>query len=308
MKKAWLLLMIGISQCGGAINKSGGMNNDMNIKPVVSPEQAQHLIKDFPNLILVDARSGSAGKKAFQTSRLKNARYVDLDLDLADVPENPAMGGRHPLPSVQRFGEVLGKLGITPETYVLVYDDKSGANAAARFWWMLLSAGHQKVSVIDGGIQGALAAGFSFESGDNPAVEDVGAYPVDSWKLPVAEITDIERMRSDTNALVIDVRDAVRFRGEKEPIDKIAGHIPGARNIPFSENLGPDGRFLPADSLRKKYEPLLSGKETAVHCGSGVTACHTLLAMAHAGLPLPKLYVGSWSEWSNAGKLVAVGN
>jgi thiosulfate/3-mercaptopyruvate sulfurtransferase len=308
--------------CTGTPSAQNKVEN-MNVKPVIQPEEVIALIsgsvQDLPlthrtlglasqeHFVIVDARSGQAGKEAYRTKRLQGAQHVDLDKDLAAVPGNAANGGRHPLPSVQRFGEVLGKLGITPDSYVFVYDDKNGANAAARLWWMLRSAGHEKVSVLDGGIQAAIAAGFPVEEGEALTHEADAPYPVVAWKLPMAGITDIDRMRQDSHALVIDVRDAVRFRGEKEPIDKIAGHIPGARNVPFSENLGPDGRFLPADSLRRKYETLLSGKETAVHCGSGVTACHTLLAIAHAGLPLPKLYVGSWSEWSNAGKPVATG-
>jgi len=127
------------------------------------------------------------------------------------------------------------------------------------------------------------------------------SYPLEKWMLPIADMAEVEKVSQDNDHLVIDVRDANRFNGETEPIDLIAGHIPGATNVPFTENLDADGFFLSPETLKKKYEEILAGRnsdEVIVHCGSGVTACHTLLAMAHAGMEIPKLYVGSWSEWS----------
>lgn len=261
------------------------------------------------NLILIDARSGPGARARYEERHLKGALHVDLDQDLASKPADPARGGRHPLPSPEAFAAVLGRLGIGPETRVVVYDDKAGANAAARFWWMLQAIGHADVRVLDGGIEAALAAGVPTGTGGSRPVERP-AYRFERWQRPTADIDEVASAVQAPECLVIDVRDPVRYRGESEPIDLLPGHIPGAINVPFASNLGADGRFLPSEELARKYRAVMGERDPSkviIHCGSGVTACHTLLALAHAGIVGPKLYVGSWSEWSRSGRPIAKG-
>lgn len=276
--------------------------------PVIKPHELLQL-RTAPELVLVDARTGPNAKEAYGKSHLEGALYIDLEEDLSQKGPSPAEGGRHPLPPVEQFAALLGRLGIQPTSRVVVYDDKAGANPAARLWWMLRAVGHDKVQVLDGGFEGALAAGYP--ANDQPVKPQPAAlYPVSSWQLPTVTADEVERAAADHEAMVIDVRDAVRYRGEKEPIDNIAGHIPGAVNLPFINNLDAEGRFRDPQELRQYYSDALGTKRPdniIVHCGSGVTACHTLLAMDYAGLPIPKLYTGSWSEWSNSGRPVATG-
>ncbi|WP_375583074.1 sulfurtransferase [Cyclobacterium xiamenense] len=272
-------------------------------QPLLSPPALAARMQE-PNVVLVDA---CFDKEAYKKQHLRGAIHVSLNEDLSDIKEDPAAGGRHPLPSPEDFGKTLGKLGINPDSQVIVYDDKLAGMSAARFWWMLRAVGHSRVQVLDGGIQAAIAAGFPTASGEE--LPTAGAdYPVQQWRLPLAEMEEVGRKAGAEDGRVIDVREAVRYSGASEPIDLVAGHIPGALNVPFSENLGEDGFFLPAGTLKAKYERILAGtspENSIVHCGSGVTACHTLLAMAHAGLEIPKLYVGSWSEWSRNGRPIA---
>lgn len=249
------------------------------------------------NFILIDARLHYS---AYVEEHLEGAFHVDLTKDLSQIEENPANGGRHPLPSPKSFSELLGKLGITPESHVVVYDDKQAAMSAARFWWMLKALGHDKIQVLDGGIQEAKRQAYPTES-ITPSNQPVHPYPASNWQLPVAGMNEVKIASNDTNRVIIDVRESERYRGIKEPIDKIAGHIPSAINLPFTENLDEIDFFLPQEKLRKKYLKIFEGQPSEniiVHCGSGVTACHTLLAISIAGLEVPKLYVGSWSEWS----------
>lgn len=267
------------------------------LSPIINPE-ALLAIKD--TAILIDARAGINAKEIYQSEHLKGARYIDLNKDLAAVTSDPANGGRHPLPSLEKFSEVLSKLGISPSSLIIIYDDKNGSNAAARFWWMLKAIGHEKVQVLNGGLQAAIKIGFPLSS-EMENFEPTDHYPVSDWKLAQANIDEVETARNNSENIVIDVRDKNRFDGLKEPLDLIAGHIPGAINIPFSENLDENGFYKPATVLAEKYSKIIGDKKpenVIVHCGSGVTACHTLLAMDYAGIPIPKLYVGSWSEWS----------
>ncbi|OMQ13345.1 sulfurtransferase [[Flexibacter] sp. ATCC 35103] len=268
------------------------------LSPIINPEELLTL-KDSSSVILVDARAGINAEENYQNKHLKGARYVDLNRDLATV-ENPANGGRHPLPSLEKFSEVLSKIGISPSSHVVIYDDKNGSNAAARFWWMLRAIGHEKVQVLNGGLQAAIKTGFPVSS-ELETFEPIEKYTVTEWKLAQADIDEVEKARNNEESIVIDVRDKNRFDGLTEPLDLIAGHIPGAINIPFSENLNEDGFYKSPEVLAEKYAEITGDKNPEniiVHCGSGVTACHTLLAMDYAGLPIPKLYVGSWSEWS----------
>lgn len=171
---------------------------------------------------------------------------------------------------------------------------------------MLKSAGHEKVQVIDGGIDAAVKAGFP--ASDKQETPKRGEYKFDKWNLPISGLAEVDKASNDENFLIIDVRETPRYNGETEPFDKIAGHIPNAKNIPFAENLDAEGFFLPPEKLCEKYEKELESFPTEkiiVHCGSGVTACHTLLALDYAGLKIPKLYVGSWSEWSSNNRPIA---
>lgn len=262
------------------------------------------------NLVLIDARSGPGARARYEEQHLEGALHVDLDQELASRPVDPARGGRHPLPSPEAFAAVLGRLGIGPETRVVVYDDKGGANAASRFWWMLEAVGHADVRVLDGGLEAALAAGIPTGTGGPRPVERP-AYRFEHWQRPTADLDEVANAARDPEWLVIDVRDPVRYRGESEPIDPVPGHVPGAINVPFAGNLGADGRFLPSEELARKYRAVMGERDPSkviVHCGSGVTACHTLLALAQAGIAGPKLYVGSWSEWSRSGRPIAKGS
>ncbi|GAA3931004.1 sulfurtransferase [Hymenobacter algoricola] len=263
------------------------------------------------SVVLLDARSGPDAPARYAAGHLPGARFVDLEHDLARPTADAAQGGRHPLPPVADFARLLGQLGIGPETPVVVYDDKSGANAAARTWWLLRSAGHAAVQVLDGGLAAALAAGFESSAAPVAPATPREPYPFSAWQLPVASTATVQQASASGSSLIIDVREAFRYRGESEPIDLVAGHIPGAVNLPFAENLDAQGRYLAPAALRARYEAVLAGRPAAdaiVHCGSGVTACHTLLGFAQAGLPLPQLYVGSWSEWSRRGFPQATGS
>ncbi len=279
------------------------------MEPIIQPQQLATLLQQQQPIILVDARSGPTARDKYKTEHLQGALFTDLETDLARPTANPENGGRHPLPPTAEFAAYVGQLGITPESHVVVYDEMSGANAAARFWWMLRALGHKNVQVLDGGYDAAKQAGVPIASGEEKA-NPTTPYPQTGWKLPIATVQEIEQATQNKDSMVIDVRAAARFRGETEPIDLVAGHIPGAVNIPFTSNLNEKGFYLSPEELKEKYKQALGNRKpenVMVHCGSGVTACHTLLAMDQAGLPMPKLYVGSWSEWSRSGREVATG-
>jgi len=270
-----------------------------NFSPVIS-SKALYEERFSPNLILVDASGGATARANYEAKHLEGAFFVDLETQLADIKPDASIGGRHPLPLPAQFGFLLSNLGITPQSHIVVYDDKNGANAAARFWWMVRSTGHEYVQVLDGGMQSAVKIGFPV-SDKIPNPNKVQPYPASDWLLPLVEIKEVEKLVQDPQYIVIDVRDEIRYKGITEPIDLIAGHIPGAINVPLTENLDEQGFFHSSEQLKAKYSEILEGKKTeqvVVHCGSGVTACHTILAFDHAGLEIPALYVGSWSEWS----------
>ncbi len=264
--------------------------------PLIS---ATDLCTRLASVRLLDARPNPLD---YAAGHLPGALAVNLEQELstASAPgHDPARGGRHPLPPVARFAAQVGAWGIGPETTVVVYDASGGGNAAARLWWMLRALGHARVQVLDGGLAAALEAGLRLTTG--PAlVRPEAAYPAHRWALPVAEADGVARLRNDPARKLLDVRSAERWRGETEPFDPVAGHIPGSVNLAWNDNLAPDGRFKSPAVLRAQYEALLDGtlpECLTVHCGSGVTACHTLLALEAAGLPGAALYVGSWSEW-----------
>ena len=276
------------------------------ISPIVSPSVLLSL-KDSTETIIIDARVGANAKEKYASAHLAGAFFVDLNTEMADIRAQPADGGRHPLPDTGKFSLVLQKLGITQNSHVIIYDDKNGSNAAARFWWMLRAAGIKNTQVLDGGFDAAVKAGFPVNNyKEVPALQS--SYTISNWILPLADMYEVEAAVKKETAIVIDVRSKERFDGETEPFDRIAGHIPGAVNIPFESNLDEQGNFLPSAELSKKYTEALSGKDKKdiiIHCGSGVTACHTILALDHAGIEIPKLYVGSWSEWCNNNKPIA---
>lgn len=275
------------------------------MSPIISPSELKNL--PAQNLIILDARVGKDVRQNYVNKHIKSARFIDLDKDLAEIGEDAAFGGRHPLPGIEKFTETLSDLGILEDSHVVVYDDKNGSNAAARAWWMLKSFGIENVQVLDGGFQNAEKEELEFSSGEE-TFEKTNLIKKEHWLLPILMLEDIENELTNDSSTVIDVRDAYRYKGESEPIDLVAGHIPGAINIPFSENLDEHGIFLKPEILKEKYSKLLQDKpqNLIIHCGSGVTACHTILALEYAGLKIPNLYVGSWSEWSRReGKEIA---
>lgn len=250
--------------------------------------------------VLIDARGGQDSHQRYLGGHLKNAIYADLDKHLAAKVTDASQGGRHPLPDVTEFSALLGNWGITPRSHVIIYDDKSAAFAAARLWWMLRALGHEKVQVLNGGLQAANRAGVVLSSDDYQPTPGQ-PYHTHGDYAGTVNIDEAGEAAQDENRLVIDVRETPRYLGQTEPIDLIAGHIPGAVNLPYVLNLDADGKFLPVDILRSMYNDTIGNiakEDVVVHCGSGVTACHTLLGMAYAGITEPKLYVGSWSEWS----------
>jgi thiosulfate/3-mercaptopyruvate sulfurtransferase len=252
-------------------------------------------------VLIFDVSSGKDARSNYEKEHLEGAFFVDINTQLAEIKMDLSKGGRHPLPSIETFAKTLTNLGISKDKHLILYDDKNGSNAAARFWWMLKSVGHEKIQVLNGGFSEAKKNNFPLSS----KVENYKSYPelysVEKWFLPLIEIDELEKVSQNPSYLIIDVRDQERYEGKHEPVDLKAGHIPGAINIPFTENLDQQGLFLSPSELKTKYERIIgeiNRDNIIIHCGSGVTACHTLLAFDYAGLDIPKLYVGSWSEWS----------
>lgn len=271
------------------------------MNPIITVEQLIEL-QSNEDVILIDSRYGGPINDQYLEGHLEGALFVDLDRDLADIKENPADGGRHPLPTVGDFVAVLNRLGINNSSRVVIYDNNTGA-FAARMWWMLRSIGHETVQVLEGGFDYAKVH-YPVSSGDEKTPQS-SSYKAENWNWPIASMEEVESSAKSNNHVVIDVRGEERFNGKNEPIDLIAGHIPGAINVPFVSNFKTGHQFLSSDELKKKYQEILSdvdAKQVIVHCGSGVTACHTILAMAQAQMEIPKLYVGSWSEWSRNDK------
>ncbi len=279
---------------------------NMMISPIIEVEMLLNIYKDA-DVLIFDVSNSKNAKANYNAAHLEGAFYIDLNTQLADIKSDVSIGGRHPLPKIETFARTLADLGISKDTHVIIYDDNNGSNAAARFWWMLKSVGHDKVQVLNGGLNHAKNANFPMSSKVEYINRTSESYQISNWNLPTIEINEVERISHDLNYLVVDVRTKERYEGKNEPIDLIAGHIPGAINIPFIENLDENGLFLKPDALRKIYEPIFKEIKTEniiVHCGSGVTACHTLLSLNYADMEIPKLYVGSWSEWSRNNKKI----
>lgn len=266
---------------------------------VIDPLSAARAMASTSPPVVVDARvvltDRAAGREGFRGGHIPGARFVDLETELSG-PHTPG-AGRHPWPSDDAFAATLARLGITEADQVLVYDDANGALAAARLWFMLKTWGHQRVAVLDGGWSAWRATGLPEEAGDVPdAVENALPGSFDRARLLATD--DIPAALSSGNVL-LDARAPERFRGDVEPLDRKAGHVPGAINRPFSMNLR-DGKMRPPAELRVEFTELLDGhppQQAIVSCGSGVTACHHLLALEHAGLGGARLYTGSWSGW-----------
>ncbi|WP_027385102.1 sulfurtransferase [Epilithonimonas caeni] len=257
-------------------------------------------LSEKQDLKIFDVRTGPDAKFEFEKKHLDNAVYVDLNSDLAEI-DDPKFGGRHPLPKFENFIKTLGKLGIDKEAHVVIYDDKNGTNAAARFWWMLRAVGHKNVQVLNGGLQFAENQNYPLAFGENSYPETEYISDFTDWQLPQVQIDEVKKATLDPDSVIVDVREAQRYQGITEPIDLIAGHIPNAKNYPFSDNLDENGLFKSPETLRNVYSELFEKYDKSkitFHCGSGVTACHSLLALDHAGFDIPNLYVGSWSEWS----------
>jgi len=278
----------------------------MSISPIIEVDELLKIYKNS-NVMIFDVSNSKNAKSNYETEHIEGAFFVDLNNQLADIKSDFSEGGRHPLPKIETFAKTLNDLGISKDKHIVIYDDQNGSNASARFWWMLKSVGHEKVQVLNGGLNQAKNNNFPLCSKKETVQLLLEPYQIDQWNLPTIKINEVESVSLNPNYLVVDVRDKERYEGKIEPIDLIAGHIPGAINIPFTKNLDQNGLFLNPDELRNMYKTLfgeIKAENIIVHCGSGVTACHTLLALDYAEMELPKLYVGSWSEWSRNNKRI----
>ena len=256
---------------------------------------------DDPALSIFDCRFSladpSAGRKAYLAGHVPGARHADIDDDLSG-PRVAGVTGRHPLPDRHAWIARVEAWGVSPNHQVVAYDDSGGA-FAARLWWMLRSIGHAAVAVLDGGWRAWVDAGY-------PTTTELPPDPAPSRtdyarRRPLTRVVTADEIDGRRQAL-LDARDAARFRGDVEPIDPVAGHIPGARFAASSGNLDERGFFKPRDALRRRFEALLEGApghDVVCYCGSGITAAHNILALRHAGFDEPALYAGSWSEWIN---------
>jgi thiosulfate/3-mercaptopyruvate sulfurtransferase len=270
--------------------------------PLIAPEALAERLHDR-RLRLLDVRwwltEPGRGHRDYLAGHVPGALWVDLDTTLT-APTGP---GRHPLPDPAAFRARMLELGVTDHVDVVVYDDVGGT-IAARLWWMLETLGHPSTRVLDGGFAAWRSAGLPVTAEIPVASPSVGPLTLAGhWSRTV----DREALHARLGTLaLVDVRAHERYRGDTEPVDPVAGHIPTAVNLPLPGNLGADGRFLEPDELRARYAPL--GGEVVVACGSGVNACHAALAMRIAGLPDPMLYEGSYSDWSRSGMPVATGD
>jgi thiosulfate/3-mercaptopyruvate sulfurtransferase len=277
--------------------RRGALPAAMTYSTLISTEAlAAHL--DDPAFVVVDCRHDladpSAGERAYRAGHVPGARFMHLDRDLSGA--RTGRNGRHPLPAVDALAGVFGRAGIDAARQVVAYDQSTGA-WASRLWWLLRWLGHDAVAVLDGGLDRWRAQGRAVTAETRPP------HPARFVPKPPAATASAEEILGHLNdgaLLVIDARGAERYRGDVEPVDPVAGHIPGARNRPYSENLARDGRFKPPEALGSEFRALLgeTPASAVVHqCGSGVSACHNALAMAIAGLSGSRLYPGSWSEW-----------
>jgi thiosulfate/3-mercaptopyruvate sulfurtransferase len=266
---------------------------------LLTPTDAQaHL--DDPAWAFVDCRFSltdtERGRRAYREAHIPGAVYAHLDADLSG-PIVPGVTGRHPLPDVDAFARTLSAWGIAAGVQVVAYDD-AGGGIAARLWWMLRWLGHDAVAVLDGGWPAWQRLGLPARSEDE--TRPPHRFMPHPHPALIADAGEVDARRTDPAYRLLDARGAERYQGINEPIDPVAGHIPGAVSVPFAGNLDADGTFLPAEMLQARFAALLGDvppDRVICYCGSGVTACHDILAMTHAGLDTPRLYPGSWSEW-----------
>ena len=244
-----------------------------------------------------DLKNTDWGHEQFRDAHIPGALYASLSHDLAAPPSGT--NGRHPIPPVDQLAATFGRLGIGTDTQVVIYDQDAGTYAS-RMWWMLRYLGHDAAAVLDGGWAKWTREGRPTRSGDGDRPPAVFTPRVRANMR--RDVADVEAIVRDRSALLIDARAPERYEGQSEPLDRSAGHIAGAVNHFYKLNLADDGTMLPLETLREKFEAVLGGKrpdQAVMYCGSGVTACHNLLAMEHAGLTGMPLYPGSWSEWSS---------
>jgi len=253
------------------------------------------------SLVILDCRfeltAPAAGRQAYATAHIPGARFVDLNEELSAPPS--ATSGRHPLPDPSVLAARFAALGIGHGTQVVTYDESNGS-FAARAWWLLRWLGHAEAAVLDGGFKSWVAHGGIVSADESTAVAPRAAWLPTVNHAWVVSAADVEAVLGDSRRLLIDARAPERYAGTVEPIDPVAGHVPGAVNHPFALNLGADGQFLPVVELQRRWAARLAGlapTDAIVMCGSGVTACHNLLALERAGLSGAKLFAGSWSEW-----------
>lgn len=279
---------------------------------LISVAQLQTLMVSGQPLMVFDCSfdlmQPAAGDAQYQQGHIAGAVRADLDRHLsAHGAADAASGGRHPLPAREAFAAWLGSVGLQPDMQAVVYD-RQGALYCGRLWWMLKWVGHEAVAVLDGGLSAWLAAGAAIEAGTGQG-RPAAPYPLRAPRAVLTHTGTVLSQLARPGQTVVDARAAPRFRGEVEPLDPVAGHIPGALNRPFSDNLDANGFFKSADVLKAEFEALLAGRDPASvvhHCGSGVSAVPNLLTMEVAGLGRTALYAGSWSEWcSDAARPVA---
>jgi thiosulfate/3-mercaptopyruvate sulfurtransferase len=272
---------------------------------------SQHLTDD--NWVILDCRhdlmNPAYGRDAFAAGHVQNAQFASIDNDLSGAKQGPdgEFRGRHPLPDRAALIDTLRRFGINDGSQVVAYDAHGGMYAA-RLWWLLRWIGHEAVAVLDGGLAAWEAAGLPLVT--PVATRAAGSITERKTLTQMVNVGDVVANLQTQARTVVDARANDRFRGESETIDPVGGHIPGAKNRFFKDNLQADGRFKPADQLKREFTPLFSAPEQAImQCGSGVTACHNLLALEIAGLPGAALYPGSWSEWcASPTRPVATGN
>jgi thiosulfate/3-mercaptopyruvate sulfurtransferase len=281
----------------------------MAYNTVISAEDL-HSRLDADDWVVVDCRftlsDAAAGQRAYDEGHIPGARYMHLDDDLAaPVTENT---GRHPLPDPEKLAKKLGELGIGNTTQVVVYDDTFGA-MASRLWWLLRWMGHDKVALLDGGLPAWIRKKLPLTT-EYPSIESKTFTPTLRNEM-VVDMPTMETIVDGGESVIVDARAEERFTGEVEPLDKVAGHIPGSLNLPFEDNLDLDGTFMSKEEMQELYKEILGDKDgshTIMMCGSGVTACHNLVAMEIAGFTGARLYAGSWSEWiTNPDHEVATG-
>ena len=288
---------------------------------IISTEQLAQLTQSSGKHLMIfdctfDLMKPELGQQQFDEAHIPGAMYANLDKHLSSKNDlAAASGGRHPLPSRETFAAWLSSIGFTNAHQAVVYD-RNGVNYCGRLWWMLKWVGHEAVAVLDGGLQAWQAAGGAVETAQTASKPKKSPFSPSNYTLAVelstlVAINTIADNLNKPSQTILDARGAPRFRGEVEPLDPAAGHIPGALNRPFTENMGADGKFKPADVLKAEFAKLLAGRDpnTVVHhCGSGVSAVPNLLAMELAGLGRQALFAGSWSEWcSDPSRPVAQG-